>query len=484
MPYLSFSDIAQRLFALSAVVIAAAVLVTPAHAACTGSSPNLIAPTWADVRACHDLASSGDTITVTAGSYTATANTTITKWVKIVAGGAVTVTDNTCSGLCFSGPGDSMITITESSAGNTRLQGFTFNQGTAIHNNPSAVVYVAIGSSGKPVVLYGNDFHTASTTDDVLAVGNDDSLIHWQPNRGIISHNHATGPISNTSACFNNSQFVQSGTGGTIQSGEWSTPIYVGANDTNGDQNLYVEDNIINTFQVSLDLVANGRVVFRHNTVTNSGNGIHGITFNNGRFVDFYGNTFIRDKTLLSICGNLPYNMTSFMRIGGGTVLIHGNSIPDPSTVGIWGSKSAVIFSNDYLHYNEGAWACYATTTCPSCGYPSPQQPGWGFTTGGKHVCVGCTSGGQPTDIYQDLQPIYVWGNTGTGNYDNPSLLDAVPNNCGAMAPSVSTYVMEGREYYLNADAPSGAPGYTPYTYPHPLTAGNSGPTVSISITQ
>src|SRR5262245_23025693 len=90
-------------------------------AACSGSSPNLTAPTWADVPACQAVAANGDTITVLPGSYTATSRTNISKYVKVIATpGTVTLTDNTCAGACN---GTDMITINESPNGSIVFQG-------------------------------------------------------------------------------------------------------------------------------------------------------------------------------------------------------------------------------------------------------------------------------------------------------------------------------------------------------------------------
>src|SRR5205809_2563183 len=62
-----------------------------AWAACSGSSPNLIAPTWADVSACYSIANNGDTITVNAGTFTATAITSLGRGVYVTLQGSGTM---------------------------------------------------------------------------------------------------------------------------------------------------------------------------------------------------------------------------------------------------------------------------------------------------------------------------------------------------------------------------------------------------------
>src|SRR5262245_8843544 len=125
---------------MKAIKLFAILLVgrSVAWSACSGTSPNLVAPTWADVAACHTIAQNGDTITVSAGSHVATTPTTITKYVKIVPGGVVSITDNSCPGLCQQ-QAEGMLIITANSAGSTlfgavgRGNGFNIITGTAYH---------------------------------------------------------------------------------------------------------------------------------------------------------------------------------------------------------------------------------------------------------------------------------------------------------------------------------------------------------------
>ena len=76
--------------------------------------------------------------------------------------------------------------------------------------------------------------------------------------------------------------------------------------------------------------------------------------------------------------------------------------------------------------------------------------------------------GGVPVDP----EPVYVWANTGTGNYTNPGIGDYSPNECGATAPSAVGYIVKDRDFFLNV----AKPGYVPYGYPHPLASGTGPP--------
>src|SRR5689334_6895784 len=96
MPYGSVLRTSLR--TLAVLIILFTVRPTHAWAACSGSSPNLAAPTWDDVASCHSVAANGDTITVAPGTYTVTTTTAITKYVTILGGGAVALIDNSCVG--------------------------------------------------------------------------------------------------------------------------------------------------------------------------------------------------------------------------------------------------------------------------------------------------------------------------------------------------------------------------------------------------
>ena len=425
----------------------------PARGACTGSSPNWTAQTWADLATCHTNASNGDTITVTAGTYNVTAQTTVTKYVKIIMGGTVTLTDSICTGACTT---TYLIDITESTAGSTKLQGplNINNSGLAgYHSAPAGVVGVEYTSGGKPVLI--TDVHWDETTGQW---GHGDFLaIHG--NRGVLWNNSAKGWAGGDATCSNNSSFVRhKWTGGAIAN--WETPSKWGNTDTNGDQNLYIEDNTLINVNEGIDVDDDGRAVIRHNSITNSGTETHGVDTSGlmgGRYIDYDHNTFIRDTTWPG--GNCPagytMNMQSFIGIRGGTAIIHDNVIPDINDMA-WGDKPEVSFFLEEIRRADGLYPCWMG------GYPAPHNTGWGWINGtGNSYTYGDKSGTGT----QDIEPIYLWNNTGAGNYASPARVEYTPNVCGAMAPSVVDFVQPGRDYYLS----TAKPGYTPYAYPHPL---------------
>lgn len=423
---------------------------------CTGSGLNLNAPTWNDVATCHAIATSGATITVAAGSYTAYGKLTITKWVKIIAGGTVNVTDNTCSGVCT----DNFMDIVESANGSTRLSGFTFIQGTAEHYGFSnALISIshltAPVDTGYPILIDHNSYTIGSNKNG--------DFIWANTNRGVIYDNTYTGNPHGSSCGTTNQAFMRQvmGTG----SPGWQSPTLIGltyagaAGDVDGDENIYLEHNTL-SFNSLIDISAYGRTVLRFNTIVAAGGGTHGITFHNGRLMQVEYNTFTWNNMLQPDCdgGTAPMTLRAFMRYASGTGMFHHNYVDDINSPGFSGDASELFIEYEQIGANKGGWPCWASLTPANNGfpgYPGPENPGWGYTVGG-------TNNGFGTGEEQDLEPIYVFGNTGPGNYPAPSIAsypNSDPESCvssgvpPAEVPSATQYIQEDRDYYLDKTA-------------------------------
>ena len=433
------------------LILVLLTIAAPAWAACGGASPNLTAPTWDDVAACHTAAVNGDTITVTPGSYTTTATLAITKYVKII-GTSVTVTDNSAAGDPDAGGGPSLITITESTAGSTTIQGFVFQQGTGVHRGKAGIIEMNFVVGGRPILITGNTFTQDNSGNAMVA----------HTNRGVIWNNTFTG-VPRGGGCLNNTSAMRHKP--TSLGSSWSTPSSFGMADTTGTGNLYFEKNTLTNMMEGIDSDDNARTVVRYNTFRNSSLTLHGTDTSGlygARYVEMYNNTLVVDQTPQATCGGLPPQPAVGFNIRGGTMLVHDNVIPDNSTP-TWGTKVAVTFSLENLRRNAGGFPCWSTVTALAAGYPVPHQAGWGFTTGATTVtgsnCASCP-------VHQDIEPIYLWNNTGAGNYNSPAIADYSPNECGVGAPSAGPYIQSGRDYFTS----TAKPGYTPYQYPHPLT--------------
>jgi hypothetical protein len=379
------------------------------------------------------LAADGDTVCVPAGASSWDAALTIDKAITLRAAGIgqTVITNDLVSG--------SLIEVTEQAAGSVRIEGFDFVVGAGPSPFPDFFIHVGDASGGKPVLVTANQF----------TLGQSANALGFATNRGVIWNNVFTGSVGGGN-CLNNSGALRHKPAGLTDS--WTTGPTYGSDDANGDQNLYFESNTATDVLEGVDVDDNARLVFRYNQWTNSALVHHGADTSSigGRYSEIYGNTFTFD-TSTKCAPDLPTNVNAFVFNRGGTMLIHDNTLAD-ITSQAWGDKAEISFIVESIRRNAGPYACW------SQGWPAPHQAGWGYASGGTQAG---TSG-----ILQDLEPIYLWNNSGGGNYATPNVPDYAPNDCGAGAPSSTDLVQAGREYYT--DTPK--PGYTAYSYPHPLT--------------
>jgi len=419
---------------VAALIICAAV---PAAAATRTTN----SCSYSDVSAAVQTAVDGDTVSVPAGTCAWPSGLSISKAITLQGAGigqTLIVNTNTT-------PNTSLIAIAESAVGNIAVRGFDFSFGPAGPGPGTFFIDVYYVANGKPVLINANKF----------ALQTSGNALRFQTNRGVIWANTfvATpwGP-----ACLDNAGALRH----KASALPWNTPSTFGNADRNGDSHVYFESNTLTDLLEAIDVDDSARTVIRYNTFTNSSVISHGddTSFLGGRYFELYNNNFAVDASP-KCDGGLNTNLNVFVALRGGTALIHDNVIPNPGA-GAWGNKSAVVFVAEMLRRNAGPFACWGTSTPGT--YPAPRQSGWGYTTG-------ATRAGS-TQVLQDLEPIYLWNNTGTGNYNEPAVYDYYPNECGAAAPSVVNYIQPNREYYTS----TAKPGYTPYTYPHPLTGATS----------
>ena len=215
----------------------------------------------------------------------------------------------------------------------------------------------------------------------------------------------------------------------------------------------------------------------RFYTFTNSGTLIHGDTSAPpGRYIEVYNNTYTYTAQPTVVCPpDLPPNVSSFINLRGGTMLFHDNAVADINSGMAFGDPPELQFSAWSLRRNAGVAACWiGTGSIGASQYPMPYLTGWGFITGSTSI------GG----VAQDLEPIYLWNNTGAGNYNTPSPGDYGCGNSDACSlcssrSLASTFIQSGREYLVN----TAKPGYTPFTYPHPLASTTPPPGTPTNLT-
>ncbi len=167
----------------------------------------------------------------------------------------------------------------------------------------------------------------------------------------------------------------------------------------------------------------------------------------------------------------------------GGTFAFHDNTLPSLSSTD-WGTKPDIEITMMTLRRID-VFPCWgAGFTTPGQYYPAVRQPGFGNVTGAGKVTfptLGYNNASTTTNpagyagsVYVgDSEPAYTWNNNRTMTITLTDYPPGQSNSCPTtpILDSASHYLVSGRDYF-NGTA---KPGYTPYTYPHPLTLGSSG---------
>jgi len=229
----------------------------------------------------------------------------------------------------------------------------------------------------------------------------------------------------------------------------WHEPLLLGAAG-DGTGVLYIEDN---TFTYStwlgnaIDEQYGGRFVVRHNTITNSLTEVHSVQGNDrgSRSWEIYNNTFNATVSVF---------VPMFIRAGTGVAF-----------------NNTIIGKYDYTMALDNVRSFQTMGTSGACN----GQSDW---DGNSPLGWPCRDQiGRSTDQFlwttttpyppQVSQPAYFWGNTFRG-------LPTVPfvHNCtSGVKPNGSCVdIVEGRDYIADGSV---KPGYSPFTYPHPLQLKN-----------
>jgi hypothetical protein len=371
--------------------------------------------TLSAVQAAIDAASTGDTVTIPAGSST---------WA-----GTANV------------PSNKNLFITGNGVGSTIIDAGTPNN-WAIDLNESATWVSGIEFKNGLIEAWGLDwrvhhckFDNGSTLATVVWCFTQ-SLAGVHP-RGLIDNNviiNGRIRIDGSAAMFGDTADPKP------QHVLWHEDVVFG-----GSNWVFIEDNTFSgdTQYSSVDALYGGRYVFRHNTCTiqNSGNNgymlevhsIHG-TSRGGRAWEIYENTIASPSGMWAGIGY----------IRGGTGVIWNNTIT--------GSTASGLVLNTARDQGEDV----DETDCGRCNGTSPWdqntlgQAGWRCRDqigAGKDLTLWTDVAPYPT---QASEPAYFWGNT--------------PNTVDINYPATPGHIIDGRDYFNDTQRP----GYTPYTYPHP----------------
>lgn len=354
-----------------------------------------------------------------------------------------------------------MFSITEDTSVNTTISGIHFSDNNAQTNGEDIVVW-RNGATGQAVLIHDNMFQWGFP-----------EIIDLHTNRGVIWNNSFLG-----------NPFTGSGDGIRIQdiSGNlgpysWTSTSTMGTNDIQtanaqaGQNNVYVETNDFEAIGQTTDVDSGSRMVWRYNYQNNSWGSSHGADTGpyGMRHFEFYNNIGHWDSFGCDASTVAPGN--GWMLWRGGTGVWYNNTLD--SLVGCaWGSKSDIKFIIENLQRNAGPNPCWgANYSTAGQYYHVPRQVGFGrvMATGvSNYPSDGVNNASIDSVTYVgDSEPVYIWNNNrsmsvGIADYGSTG-------GCSGTSDSSANYIVLNRDYYNGSTA---KPGWSPYTYPHPLTEG------------
>lgn len=466
-----------------AITVCLAVLLYALRvsAACTGSSPTWTStPDLASVSSCVSSASRNDTINVLAGSATWASSLTLAKGVTLAGAGSgsTLITSNTT--MIVGAPDATSIANSDS----IKITGFSFNG-----NNTAGIFLHLQGESGitgtKPYRYYviGNNIfknQVAGTSNGVItaADANENGEL-----RGVIYGNTFDRCDITIRAFSNNDTGEASNTAFNQYSASLGT-----------EDNLYFENNTIHWSSSQgtsnpgwSETGQGGRLAMRYNTYdfTNDGapgselNDVHGFQGwpggNTGTVItEKYGNTYtgVHQFRCLDFRGGIGMVFdNSFTGTGGCDMEVYGESATNfcPASISPTPTNYNPLVSAMYAFNNPqngtnmavvngfgGAFACtISENNSGSVGSTgSTSQGGW------WNFNAGCTTSACATGI-------------GTGTTAPTGTCTKGTGFWAASTPgaTVDPNVIQNAKFYQCSATNTWTLYYTPYTYPHPLSA-------------
>ena len=483
-------------------VLAALLFATSSTAQAT--TFNAASPSLADVRAAIASAASGDTVAIPAGTATWSSTLNVTKAITLAGAGIgqTIIKENV--------PRDrssSVITWVLQANRPSRMTGIEFQNAASSESFNGAIMVVGSESGSRTMRID----HCAFTNLFAPAIQIEGAL-------GVADHNTFSFVLTGIGI-----EVKHNGWGGrNYGDGSWADLPYFGTS-----KFFFFEDNTFtNTTQVqtagNIDSFGGGRYVARHNTFNNALANTHG-TESGGRqrsmrAIEIYNNTF--HFTFAATGG----------QIRGGTAVLHDNAYTGQIDSGmslhcyreyfpfnVWGGASGHnnwdfndshgiyasgthtaapsnrVLTDSNAHWTPNQWVGYSVTntmtgrasfitantaTTISYAFDSTYDPNGNlvFQTGNGYAIYrvqaaldqpgrgkgDLITGDTPSNStirkvawpHEALEPIYSWNNT----------LNGSNVNIGSGFPTIQ----ERRDYYNQ----TAMPGYTPFTYPHPLVTG------------
>ncbi len=415
-----------------------------------------------DVMAAIALASTGDTVTIPAGSTSwAAGSVTVNKAITIqgvcTAQGTIGAGTSTTIIDVAGTPGSVTFEISQTTAGIIWIKGIQFVNSNNANQSTHPIQNDGTWGVDRPTIFQNCTFNNTDAT-----------TIHSNVAGGLI-FDHCT--YNGTWNSFLLTVKDLSSTGQT----SWTTNDTMGANDTTGEKNVYIESSIFNGGANGVvDADDNCRIVDRYNQYNRSGGfNSHGWDTSpyGCRHWELYENDYnYQPDPANSGQGTqeAPYtgisynnNVNFYMWFRGGTGVIFNNDFEDILSSGSsgWGDKTEMHATIRGIMDSVGSGSGPFPGGCGTVSYPCPRQLGQSYYNG-SYI----------TD------PIYIWNNTGTFTFWGSANFSTWGNPCSL--PDYSVFWQSGRDYIASGGDGKGATGksgYTAYTYPHPLLAGGGG---------
>jgi hypothetical protein len=499
---------------VTALVSLAATLILTASGLAAATTINAKSASQSDVAAAIASAVNGDTVTIPGGTASWTRTLQIKKGITIQgAGVGVTIIkDGVQSGQ--------LIRWTLAAGQPSRLTGIEFQDGGRVNtiNAPDGIVHVDGSNTNGSTFRFDhckwNNLNGGTVLDTVI---------------GVIDHNtfvtdKSSSPIYPYASHWDGQNFGD---------GSWATPTGFGSS-----QFLFIEDNIFTHSQQGqqavTDAYAGARFVVRHNNIFNGIVYAHGTESTGrprgGRAMEVYGNTFtgtginkivgtsrsggvlFHDNSISGYWGNLATFTLSNYRYffpfspWGGADGTNAWDVNSP-TVFFTGraatNSSGTTVTVSDANWTTNQWVGYTLMRTSSLCSLNTVTFGWilsntsntitytgngGYNIANMAFCTGDTLEIRKVDHALD-QPGRALGSLITGD---SSVRPAAWNN-QVTEPCYSWENTNEVNGQVNFSAGPGVranvhyfnstpmPGYTPYTYPHPLTKSSppSQPTVS-----
>lgn len=341
--------------------------------------------------------------------------------------------------------GGSAINLVADTTGHVRLSGIRFTWGAGAGERYMIIV-TGTRTSNFPPLIYDCYF-------EIDGGAGHETLLWEGGHRGLIwDCSFVSWPFGRAGTFLKVAEHADTG--------DWTSASTMGAADSTGLNNLYVEDCDFHAIINATDFDGNSRAVVRYSLFNNAGAGSHGADSGlyGVRHVEIYNNVFTFQDL-----GEDTMPLTWWYFCRGGTGVFTDNTA-DNITSSWWGPKPEIVFAVLQLQESWGPNPDWGAGIV-GIQYPCPRQPGMGYIDG-----TGLDGLGRNEDsvtFVGDSEPIYIWNNTGTFA---AGFADGTDPQAGA--DETADYVVEDRDYFIDGTA---KPGYTKFEYPHPLREEDAG---------